>query len=238
MSMGPHIVSAFDSDLQDIFARVCAFGELTRQSLDKSLSAVASGDVVLADEIVRNDQELDRIEAEIEQIIVRTIALRQPMAQDLRELIASIKLCSVFERIGDHTKSIAKRVLLFSKNDTEHLISEVCEMGTIVSQQLAEGLQAYKERDKCRALPVWKNDIDIDEKYNDLLRLLMVLMAGNPSFVETATHIIFVVKNLERIGDHATFLAEMVYYVVEGDVIGDQRPKGTVFDASSCRNGD
>ncbi len=229
--MSGHIVSAFENDMQLLSSKVSEMGGFAEELLSHALEAIQRRDDELALDVVRRDKVLDRMEAELEQLAIRTLALRQPMALDLRETIAALKIASTLERIGDLSKNIARRSQLLTRNQPIRLAAPVVRMGRQTLTQLTEVLDAYTARDTALAVSVWKRDIEIDEMYNSLFRELITYMMEDPRTITLCSQLMFVAKNLERIGDHTTFIAEMTYYVVEGEPLGDDRPKGEPVDS-------
>lgn len=226
----PHIVSAFDDDLQLLQAKISEMGGLAEELLSHALEAVQRRDAELAAQVVERDKALDRMEANLEQLAIRLLALRQPVAVDLRETIAALKIASTLERIGDLSKNIARRSQFLTRNQPIRLAAPVVRMGRQTLVQLTEVLDAYTARDTALAVAVWRRDVEIDETYNSLFRELITYMMEDPRTISMCSQLMFVAKNLERIGDHTTFIAEMAYYVVEGQPLGDDRPKGEPID--------
>ena len=226
----PHIVSAFDNDLQVLQSKISEMGGLAEELLSHALEAVQRRDADLAAQVVERDKALDRMEASLEQLAIRLLALRQPVAVDLRETIAALKIASTLERIGDLSKNIARRSQFLSRNQPIRLAAPVVRMGRQTLVQLTEVLDAYTARDTALAVAVWRRDVEIDETYNSLFRELITYMMEDPRTIGMCSQLMFVAKNLERIGDHTTFIAEMAYYVVEGEPLGDDRPKGEPID--------
>jgi phosphate transport system protein len=226
----PHIVSAFDTDLQLLQAKIAEMGGLAEELLAHALDALQRRDETLAQAVIRRDADLDRMESELERLSIRTLALRQPMAVDLRETISALKIASTLERIGDLSKNIARRTQLLSRNQPISLVAPVARMGKQTLIQLTEVLDAYAARDTTLAVAVWRKDVEIDEMYNSLFRELITYMMEDSRTISLCSQLMFVAKNLERIGDHTTFIAEMTYYVVEGEKLGDDRPKGDPVD--------
>lgn len=220
------MVSAFDSDLQALRARLLEMGGLAERQLARAIDAVRRRDLPLASQVVADDAELDSREVALEEMALRTLALRTPLAQDLRETIAALKIASTVERIGDLAKNVARRVRSLNEHAPPRVKSGILRMGQLAQTQFAEVLDAYAERDTVAAIAVWRRDVDIDELYNSVFRDLVAQMTHEPSLVSQGAQLMFVAKNLERIGDHTTFIAEMTYYVVIGQPLGDERPKG------------
>lgn len=224
--MGPHIVSSFDDDLIAIQAKITEMGGLAEELLGKALEAVERRDKEMALEVVAADKKIDDLEMEVEELATTLIALRQPMAQDLRVLISALKVCSTLERIGDLAKNISKRAMTISKTGPVTITSSIVRMGRATLAQLSEVLNAYSSRDTAKAVAVWQRDIDIDEMYNALFREVVTYMMEDSRMISAGSQMLFIAKNLERIGDHTTHISEMVHYIVEGSPLGDDRPKG------------
>ncbi|WP_118135975.1 phosphate signaling complex protein PhoU [Oceanicella sp. SM1341] len=224
--MSPHIVSAFDDDLLAVQAKISEMGGLCEELLSNALDAVENRDPKLAEEVILRDKRLDRLEFEVEELTTRIMALRQPMAQDLRVLISCLKMSATLERIGDLAKNIARRAIYLADQRPAKLSASVVRMGQRTLQQLNEVLDAYTSRDTALAVSVWRRDVEVDEIYNSLFREVVTYMMEDPRTIGLGSQFLFIAKNLERIGDHTTHIAEMVYYVVEGEPLGDDRPKG------------
>ena len=218
--------TAFDADLLTLRARLSEMGGLAEEQLALSLDAVRRRDRPLAHRVVEGDVELDRREVALEELAVRTLALRQPLAQDLRETIAALKIASTLERIGDLAKNIARRSTSLTYGERPRVDASILRMGQLAQGQLSEALDAYGARDTAASVMIWRRDIEIDELYNSLFRELIAQMTQDPKMVGHCAQLLFIAKNLERIGDHTTFIAEMTYYVVIGQPLGDDRPKG------------
>lgn len=226
--MTNHTVKSFQEELDGIAASIAQMGGLTEAQLAGAIECVARRDSDLAELTVSQDRRIDLLEQEIEARAVRVIALRQPMASDLREAISAIKISSDLERIGDLSKNIAKRALVIQGDfDTPvRLIQGISRMGRLAQGQLKSVLDACSNRDAQLAIEVWKGDEEIDEMYNSVFRELLTYMMEDPRTIGVCTHLLFIAKNIERIGDHATNVAETVYYVVTGEIMSDNRPKG------------
>jgi len=223
-----HTVKSFQEELDGITASIAQMGGLTEAQLSGAIESVSRRDSQLAERTVQEDRRIDALENEIEARAVRVIALRQPMASDLREAIAAIKISSDLERIGDLAKNIAKRALVIQGDfDTPvRLIQGIARMGRLAQGQLKSVLDAFSNRDAQAAMEVWRGDEEIDEMYNSVFRELLTYMMEDPRTIGVCTHLLFIAKNIERIGDHATNIAETVRYVVTGETVSDDRPKG------------
>lgn len=220
-----HTVKAFDEDLNRLRGLISEMGGRAEQALLQAMSALNNGDLDLAAQVVRDDKKIDALESEVEQLTVQTIALRAPMADDLREMIAALKIVSVVERIGDYAKNIAKRVSLMDQTRSIEAIPLLMSMSNIVAELVHDALDSFAARDAELAVRVTVRDKNVDDFYNSIFRTLVTFMMENPKYISESAHLLFVAKNLERMGDHATNIAEMVYYVVTGGQM-DERERG------------
>jgi phosphate transport system protein len=223
---GPHIVSAFDEELMGVRAKIAEMGGLAEEMLDPALEGVERRDVSLCEEVIQRDRRLDALEREVEETVVRLIALRAPVAADLRLLVAAMKIANTLERVGDLAKSTARRGIDLAYARPVTLGASVVRMGRTAQRQLSEVLDAFASRDTALAVAVWRRDVEVDELYNSLFRELITYMMEDPRTISMGSHFMFIAKNLERIGDHATHVAEMTYYVVEGEPLTAERPRG------------
>jgi phosphate transport system protein len=221
-----HIVASFDAELQGLSARISEMGGLAEEQLAQALEAVRNRDSALAEEVIAADRRLDALDTKFEELAIKTLALRQPMAGDLREVVAALKIASTLERIGDLAKNIAKRTRYLNEGQPIKISSSIVRMGRQTHGLLAEVLDAYTARDTALAVSVWQRDVEIDEIHNSIVRELITYMMEDSHLIGLCTQLLFIAKNLERIGDHATFIAEMTYFVVEGRPLTDERPKG------------
>ncbi|MEO1303996.1 MAG: phosphate signaling complex protein PhoU [Pseudomonadota bacterium] len=221
MSEPQHIVSAFGEELEQLSAALLRMGGLAEVMIRDASRAVVSRDAALAETVIDRDKEMDRMEAEVERKAVRMLALRQPMATDLRNVIGAIKLAGGIERIGDLAKNIARRSLAVMEEDNRTALRGIERMGQAVSRILQVALDAYARRDPVTALTVLEQDDDIDSHYNGLLRSMLVFMAEEPDQLHARSNFLFIVKNLERIGDHCTNIAKVVHFIATGDQISE-----------------
>ena len=221
-----HIVSAFDEDLIQVQAKISEMGGLCEELLAESLESVQNRDPAMARSVIERDRLLDAMEAAIEESVVRVIALRQPVAADLRVLIAAMKIATTLERIGDLAKNIAKRAIPLSSARPVKLTGSIVRMGRQTLTQLSDVLNAHASRDVDLAVQIWNQDVEIDEMYNAIFREVVTYMVEDSRLIGVGAQLMFIAKNLERVGDHATHLSEMVYYIVKGESLGDDRPKG------------
>lgn len=226
MAMNEHIVSAFSSELETLSADILRMGGLVETMTMDACDAVAIGDVAKADAVILHDQDVDMLEADIERRIAQILALRQPMARDLREVLAALKVSNELERVGDLSKNIAKRANSLASMDTSGVLKGIPRMGRAVATQLAGVLDAYRNRDSEAAIEIWKGDEEIDQHYNSYFREVLTYIMEDPRTISSGIHILFIAKNLERIGDHATNIAELIFFSVTGDYLSAaDRPK-------------
>lgn len=223
--MADHTVKAFDEDLDSLKSMLATMGGLAEEQLANSIEALSRRDLKLADSVIHADEQMDQMEAAIEEKAILTIAKRQPMASDLRSLMVSIRIASDLERIGDLAKNVAKRAHAFSDGVPRRLAAGLDRMGKLSQAQLKMVLDAYAASDLEKALEVWRHDEDIDALYNSIFRELLTYMLEDPRMIGTCTHLLFATKNIERIGDHATNIAENIYYLVNGRSLREERPK-------------
>jgi phosphate transport system protein len=222
-----HTAKAFDTDLQEITRKVAEMGGLTERQIADSVQALVDRDVELGERVIALDPTIDALQREIEDKVILTIARRQPMAVDLRECVSALHVCSDLERIGDHAKHIGKRVVALDDDFyPQKLIRGVEHMSALVLAQLKQVLDAYASRDLQAALAVWNGDEQIDAMCVSLFRELLTYMMEDPRNITFCMHLMFCAKDIERMGDHATNIAETVYYMIEGRPITEQRPKG------------
>ena len=235
-----HTAKAFDTDLQEIMRKVAEMGGLAERQITDATRALVERDTELAERVIAMDPTIDAMQHEIEEKAILTIARRQPMAVDLREIVGAMRVCNDLERIGDHAKHVGKRVVALDGDfNPQKLIHGVEHMAGLVSGQLKQVLDAYASRDLAAALAVWNGDEEVDNLCTSLFRELLTYMMEDPRNITFCMHLMFCAKDLERIGDHATNIAETVYYMIEGRPIADQRPKGdfTSFGAMPPQKG-
>lgn len=220
--MAEHTVKAFDQDIDTLRGLIAEMGGRAEAALELAMSALIRRDTKLAAQIVKDDPKIDALEAQVEKLVVQTIALRAPMANDLREVVAALKIAGVVERIGDYAKNIAKRVPLIVENRNLEPISLLPAMGQIAGEMVRDVLNAFAARDAQLAIAVIERDKQVDSFYNSIFRTLLTYMVENPKMISESAHLLFVAKNIERIGDHATNVAEMVYYAATGQYLPDR----------------
>jgi phosphate transport system protein len=231
--MPDHTVTAYDDELASLKQLVAQMGGLAEEQLAKAIDAIAKRDVRLADTVIVGDERVDELERQIEEKAIVTIAKRQPMAQDLRQIIVTIRIASDLERIGDLAKNTAKRTHAISDEMPRKLVAGLTRMGKLAQEQLKDVLDAYAQGNAEKAMQVWRSDEDIDALYNSIFRELLTYMMEDPRMIGACTHLLFGTKNMERIGDHTTNIAENIYFLVHGKMIAEERPKK---DSTSTTN--
>jgi len=223
---GPgHIVKSYDEQLNHLSSRIAEMGGLAEAQLTEALSAMARRDTALAARVITGDDAVDALEREVDQAAIRLLALRQPMAGDLREVVAALKIANILERVADYAANVAKRATAISQLPHVEPARSVPRMGRLVVQMIHDVLDAYNGRDSRQSFDIWKRDAEVDELYDSLFRELLTYMMEDPRNITACTHLLFVAKNIERIGDYTTNIAEIVYYLVEGEPLADDRPK-------------
>lgn len=221
-----HIVKSYEADLKRLREMIARMGGLAERQVADSAESLVRRDTELAAEVVQRDLQLDAMEREVEQFCVRLLALRQPMAQDLRLIIACMKISQDLERIGDYARNGAKRAIVVSQQSLTGSLNGFERMAELVQENLKEAIDALVADDAAKADAVWRNDEPIDGIYNGIFRELLTFMMEDPRNITSATHLLFIAKNMERIGDHATNIAERVHFAVLGEMPGEERPKG------------
>ena len=219
-----HTVKSFDEDIAQLRSIITRMGGLCEVQISAAVDALMSRNTDAARQVVADDKRIDALEAEAEALAVRIIALRAPLAGDLREIVAALKIAGVLERIGDYAKNIAKRASALAMAPPIEPVVIVPEMARAVIGMIRDVLDAFVDRDVALARAVLERDQQVDDFYNSLFRSLLTFMMENPHYITPSTHLLFVAKNLERIGDHATSVGEMVHFAVTGEHIVD-RPK-------------
>ena len=223
--MSDHIVKSFDEQLQALATAVAQMGGLAEAQLASAIDAIARRDSSAAESAVAGDARIDALQQDIEERALKLLALRQPMAVDLRDTMAAIKIANELERIGDLAKNIAKRALVLNREPPIRLTQSLARMGKAAQNQLKQVLDSFSRRNAEEAEAVWQRDGEIDEIYNSLFRELLTYMMEDPRTIGLCTHLLFVAKNIERAGDHATNIAEVVYHMVKADHLTANRPK-------------
>jgi phosphate transport system protein len=224
--MADHIVSSYDAELQDLRRTISEMGGIAEKMLADAITALVRGDTALAQAVIAIDPRLDALQRAIEERAILTLVRRQPMAVDLRETVSAIRISGDLERIGDLAKNIAKRVLAISgRFQPQKIVAGVQHMSDLCEAQLKDVLDAYAQKQDDAAMDVWRRDGAIDALYTSLFRELLTYMMEDPRNIAFCTHLLFAAKNIERIGDHTTNIAETVHYLVTGENVAAERPK-------------
>ena len=221
-----HTVKSYDDELKNLNKVIAQMGGLAEAQLQSAIEALVRRDGDLAAQVVQSDARIDDLEHQVTQMTVRMLALRQPMAQDLREVVTALKISSDIERIGDYAANVAKRAIALSHTPPMQPANGIPRMARLVQQIIKDVLDAYIEHDADKALDVWQRDEEVDGMYTSLFRELLTYMMEDPRNISPCTHLLFIAKNIERIGDHATNIAEIVHFLVLGRPIEALRPKG------------
>jgi len=221
-----HIVKGYDEELGRLNKTIVEMGGLAESQLAAAIDAVAKRDTELAVRVVEGDAKVDELERELDNLAVRLLALRQPMARDLREIFAALKIGSDLERICDYAANVAKRSIALAQTPPIPPVYALPRMGALALRLVKDVIDAYVERDANKALAVWRGDEELDEMYSSLFREFLTYMMEDPRNIGPCTHLLFMAKNIERIGDHATNIAEDLYYLVHGTPLTEIRPKG------------
>jgi phosphate transport system protein len=226
MQTSDHIVKSYDEELRKLTATVVQMGGLAESQLASAIQSVLRRDSDLASGVVEADTQVDALREQIDDFVVRLLALRQPMAVDLRHIVGALRIAGDLERIADYAKNIAKRAIALNLAPMVRPVYAIPRMGRLGQALIKDTLDAYVADDAAKAQAVWARDEEIDEMYNSLFRELLTYMMEDPRSISTCTHLLFMAKNIERIGDHTTNIAELVHYMVKGAKIQGARPKG------------
>ena len=225
--MSSHIVRSYDAEFSELDRMTAQMGGLAEKLMADAFGALSRRDPKLAEIAAANDREIDRIERQLQERAITMIARRQPMANDLRHIMTVLKIASDLERVGDLAKNIAKRAMVISSESyPQTLINGLKHMMELALRQTKDVLDAFGTRDSVKADAVWRGDAGLDALYNSVFRELLTYMMEDPRNITGCTHLLFIAKNVERMGDHATNIAETVHYQVKGTKLPDDRPKG------------
>jgi phosphate transport system protein len=221
-----HIIKSYDEELRRLDSAIVQMGGLAEQQLAGAIDAVVTRDSELGAAVVAGDSAVDQLERDIDALVVRLLALRQPMARDLRAILAALRISSDLERIADYAANVAKRSIALNAIPPVKPVYAIPRMGKLAEALIRDVLDAYVARDADKALVVWNRDEELDEMYSGLFRELLTYMMEDPRSITAGTHLLFMAKNIERIGDHATNIAETLYFLVHGVPLAQARPKG------------
>ena len=225
-----HMVKSYDQELKRLRNMLTEMGGMVESQVALAAEAILHRDAAAAARAVEEDPKVDALEREIDQFVIRLLALRQPMASDLRHIVAALKTTVDLERIGDYAANAAKRSAVLAEFSMPYSLAGLGHMLRLVQEQLKLIIDALGDGDADKAMQVWRSDQAVDDLYNTIFRELITYMMEDPRNITPCTHLLFIAKNLERIGDHATNVAETIYYAVKGETLPDSRPKG---DASA-----
>jgi len=221
-----HIIKSYDEELSRLNKIIVEMGGLAESQLAAAIDAVVQRDSDLAARVVEGDMAVDQLERDLDNLAIRLLALRQPMARDLREIVVALKIASDLERICDYAANVAKRSIALSQAPPIQPVYALPRMGRLALLLVKDVIDAYVERDPEKALAVWNRDEELDEMYASIFREFLTYMMEDPRNIGACTHLLFMAKNIERIGDHATNIAENLYYLVHGTPLTRARPKG------------
>src|SRR5216684_8054736 len=221
-----HIIKSYDEELGRLNKMIVEMGGLAESQLASAIEAVAKRDSALAARVVAGDVKVDQLQRDLDNLAIRLLALRQPMARDLREIFAALKMASDLERICDYAANVAKRAIALNQTPPVRPVYALPRMAHLAELLIKDVLDAYVARDAEKAYSVWIRDAELDEMYSGLFRELLTYMMEDPRNISACTHLLFMAKNIERIGDHATNIAEDLYYLVHGTPLTEARPKG------------
>lgn len=222
---GEHIVKAYDEELENLNNAIIELGGVTEVQIADAIDAVMKRDPDLAVTVIQNDDRADELNYQVDIQATRLLALRQPMALDLRTIVAALKISADLERIADYAANIAKRSIPLSEAEPVRPVHVIPRMSRLASQMIKDVLDAFVQRDVEKAVAVWNADKEVDEMYASLFRELLTYMMENPRNITPCTHLLFIAKNLERIGDHVTNISETIYFLVKGTRMKETRPK-------------
>jgi phosphate transport system protein len=220
-----HTVRSYDDKLNQLNNYISEMGGLAESQLSAALDALARRNSEEAAKVIVQDEAIDKIEAKVDEAAVELLALRQPMAEDLRRVLASFKIAQILERVGDYAANVAKRATVLNQLPQVEPARSVPRMGRLVEQMIHEVLDAYARRDAEAALTVWHRDEGVDSLYDSVFRELLTYMMEDPRNITACTHLLFIAKNIERIGDYTTNVAEIIYFLVKGEPLTEARPK-------------
>lgn len=223
---GGHTVAAFDAELARLHQIIVTMGRLVEEQFAVALEAIAERDAGKGARVIEADAEIDRLELELEALCVRLLALRQPMAKDLRDVVSALKIASNLERMGDFASSVAKRAVTLADLPVEPPVASLSWMGETVLGMIRDVIGAYDGQDAERAMAVRNRDGQVDAAYTSLFREFLTYMMESPAQITGCTHLLFVAKSIERAGDHATNVAENICYIVQGRLPSEERTKG------------
>jgi phosphate transport system protein len=221
-----HVVKSYDEELRRLRDLVVRMGGVVESQLQDCLVAVSRRDVEAAERVIATDPQVDAMEREVDATVIRLLALRQPVAIDLRNIVGAMRIASDLERAGDYATNVAKRAIVISQHPSVPMVTGIMRINRMALEAIKDVLDAYVASDPAKAIEVWNRDDLIDKLYTGIFREILTYMMEDPRTITACTHLMFMAKNLERVGDHATNMAEVIHYVITGQVLPDARPKG------------
>jgi len=235
--MADHTVKSFDEELAKLRDMLVRMGGLAESQIALATTATVKRDAALAGRVVEADPQIDALDRDIAQHVVRMLALRQPVASDLRFIVAAMRIASALERVGDYAANVAKRAIVLSQMPPSISLGPLERMSRMVQEMMKDTLDAFAADDAAKAMAVWRRDEAVDEMYSALFRTMLTYMMEDPRNITPCTHLLFIAKNLERIGDHATNIAETIHFAVIGQEAPAARPKGDTSAFASAELG-
>ncbi|HJP98236.1 MAG TPA: phosphate signaling complex protein PhoU [Rhodanobacteraceae bacterium] len=220
-----HLVKSYDEEMSRLTGEIAAMGELAARQMEAALDALDKRDSKAAQDVADNDDAIDDQERQISSDVLRLLALRQPMARDLREILAALRIASDIERIGDYATNVARRSMTLNLSAPVPLVGSLGPMSRMAGRLVRDAMRAYAAQDAELAYSVWERDADLDALYTTLFRELLTYMMEDPRSITACTHLLFIAKNIERIGDHATNIAENIWFVVRGETLSEPRTR-------------
>ncbi|WP_291297003.1 phosphate signaling complex protein PhoU [Elioraea sp.] len=236
--MSEHIVKAYQEELRMLRDLIARMGGMVENQLSQATNAMVRRDVGLASRVVEADPQVDALDRDIAHHVVKLLALRQPVASDLRLIVAAMRIASDLERVGDYAANVAKRSIVLAQMPPQVSMGPLERMSRMVQEMLKDTLDAFATDDAAKAMEVWRRDEPVDEMYSALFRTLLTYMMEDPRNITPCTHLLFIAKNLERIGDHATNIAEIIHFAVVGEEPSGMRPKGDTSALASADMGE
>ncbi len=225
-----HIVKSYGEELEQLNNTIIEMGGLAEAQIEAAVQALVTRDPELANIVIKDDDKVDELNYEVDTLAMRLLALRQPMALDLRNVVAALKISSDLERIADYASNMARRSITLSETEPVKPVYVIPRMAHSAMNMLKNVLDAYIEHDVDKAIAVWHADEEVDEMYASLFRELLTYMMEDARHITRCTHVLFIAKNIERIGDHVTNISETIYFLVHGERLREARPRGRVHD--------
>ena len=224
-----HTVKSYDEELALLVSTIARMGALAESQLANAVQAMLQRDSDLANQVVTEDVTIDELEQDVHKRVVRLLALRQPLAIDLRHIVIGLKVSSDLERIADYATNLAKRSIVLNQFPLVNPVTGIVRMSRLAQELIRDVIDAYIERDRDKAITTWRRDEEVDEMYVSLFRELVTYMMEDPRNITACTHLMFMAKNIERIGDHVTNIAESIHFLIEGTPLRGRRSKGETY---------